>query len=470
MIDTLMQVLDEPPVSPRQLNPTVDRDLETICLKCLEKVGVRRYHTAHDLSVELKRFLDGHPIQARPVGAVSRFWRWCCRRPKLAAAWSLIAGLLLFLGVAGPLAAIRQAHLKTMADEAAGESEEAARKYRREQLRANQEAATAIKQRQRADQQAQRAIRQELLATQQATVAEQGLYDTRMILAQAALKNADIRSMRQLLDFYQQGRAGKDYRGFEWYYLHEQLHQESLDIDANPGFAIMDVAIRPGARQIASLGGNGFLRIWHPRTGKMICQVWLGSNRGYSMDYSDDGRWIAIGSNSGEIELRDADTLELGKKVKAGSVALSKIDLLPGHNKCVVRDTNGAILSVQLDTGDVKLIQEAIVRSEYRNQPVYQQRRFACSRDGKFLAFNDSQQNVAYWDLELGKLKYLVKGTRVSTRSQIAPALGLSSDGKWLVHGDRRGEVSVWRASDGVSYYRYHDHFKAIEQVALTAG
>ena len=101
-LDTIMQVLTEEPVAPRKLNPALAVDLETICLKCLEKDVHRRYESAAALGEDLRRFQSGEPILARPVTVVERSWKWAKRRPAVAGMISVVVLALVSL-IAGGL-------------------------------------------------------------------------------------------------------------------------------------------------------------------------------------------------------------------------------------------------------------------------------------------------------------------------------------------------------------------------------
>ena len=98
-MDTMMQVRNTDPVAPRLLNPTVPVDLDTICLKCLEKSHLKRYRSADKLADELQRFLDGKPILARPVSKPEKVWRWC-QRNRLVAALIMMVAMSLIGGAA----------------------------------------------------------------------------------------------------------------------------------------------------------------------------------------------------------------------------------------------------------------------------------------------------------------------------------------------------------------------------------
>lgn len=97
VLDTIEQVRTQEPVPPSQLQPNLPQDIETICLKCLQKETHKRYETMELLAEDLTRFLHGEPIKARPIGNLERLWRWTKRNPRIAA----LTGTILVLLIAG---------------------------------------------------------------------------------------------------------------------------------------------------------------------------------------------------------------------------------------------------------------------------------------------------------------------------------------------------------------------------------
>jgi tetratricopeptide (TPR) repeat protein len=108
-LDTLMRLLNEEPVPPSRLQPRVSRDLETICIKCLQKNTRRRYSSAAELTDDLKRFQAGETILARPVGRLERAWRWGRRNPRVAALSGTVAILLVAVAVTLSVMGLRMA-------------------------------------------------------------------------------------------------------------------------------------------------------------------------------------------------------------------------------------------------------------------------------------------------------------------------------------------------------------------------
>ncbi len=103
----IRQVCEDEPRPPRRLNDRIPRDLETICLKAMAKEPAGRYPAARDLRDDLRRWLRGEPIQARPPGPIGRLARWCRRNARLAAMAAVVFGLLVTLSVVSSLDAAR---------------------------------------------------------------------------------------------------------------------------------------------------------------------------------------------------------------------------------------------------------------------------------------------------------------------------------------------------------------------------
>ena len=161
--DTVVQVINQEPVPPHQLQPHLPKDLETICLKCLQKEPGKRYPSAEALAQELRRFQNREPILARPVSALERSWRWCRRNPAVTA---LCVSLLVVL-VAGLMTVT---HLW---------------------LEAEDERAVAVKERQRAEDLTLHAQEQQAVAEKQTAFAQ-----TQKALAEAESQRAQDEALK----------------------------------------------------------------------------------------------------------------------------------------------------------------------------------------------------------------------------------------------------------------------------------
>ncbi len=127
----LMQVVSDDPKQPRSLDARIPRDLETVCLKCLQKEPAKRYATAADLAADLRRFLNGEPVLARRVGRAERLWRWCRRYPAVASLLAMVALLL----IAGTTVST---YFAIQADRRADEAEKSAERARQKEKEASE--------------------------------------------------------------------------------------------------------------------------------------------------------------------------------------------------------------------------------------------------------------------------------------------------------------------------------------------
>lgn len=209
----LKQIIEDRPPSPRRLNAKIPRDIETICLKCLEKKSANRYITAADLADDLEAFLEGRSVKARPVSKAVQGVRWCLRNPAVS---SLACAVLLLLISVVIVSSVGL--LKTRA--ALAESEE------------------------RAD------------------TIETNLYRSEMLLAgRAARAEEGLGEVRRLLDHWVPEKTRADQRGWEWSYLESLLHQDVVTLRQQKG-TVSALKWNESGERLASGGADGAIRIW----------------------------------------------------------------------------------------------------------------------------------------------------------------------------------------------------------------
>ena len=182
-LETVVQVVNDDAVSVRRLNPAVPRDLATICRKCLSKEPSRRYATAAALADDLRRYLDGVPILARPATRTERVWRWCRREPWVA---GLAAGLAVV--VIASLAALTALYLR--AEDRREAAEVAQANATRAETEARQQAAIAAG-REKAEAAVKRYLVQNFLSRARPHVARNRGITFEEVLDKAALQIGD---------------------------------------------------------------------------------------------------------------------------------------------------------------------------------------------------------------------------------------------------------------------------------------
>jgi WD40 repeat protein/tRNA A-37 threonylcarbamoyl transferase component Bud32 len=268
----LHQIIHDDAPSPRKLAGATPRDLETICLKCLEKEPPKRYSTAEELAGELRRFLHGEPIQARPVGRLQRGWRWCTRRP-------LVAGLVATVVIALVGGTVISSYFSLAA------SNEAERNRR-------------------------------LLYISDMNVAHQ-----------VWIENNRTRCI-ELLEKHRPHSTETDLRDFEWFYLWNLCHRDSiksLDLSNQGG----SVQFSPNGTQLAvgQLSGDRLIELFDTATGKCEDRFGPADFWVYSLAFTPDGSTLVYPREGGAIALRSLgerseQTIE-GHKASVKAIAIS---------------------------------------------------------------------------------------------------------------------------------------------------
>jgi serine/threonine protein kinase/WD40 repeat protein len=263
LAETLHQVKYREPVPPRSVNPAVDRDLNVIVLKCLEKEPRRRFGSAKDVANELKRYLDGRPIITRPIGPVGRMWRWSRRNRAVA---SLSAAAVVLISVAGAV----YWKYRSTADSAVIASEEA-----RNRDAANKQAS------------------------------EQAAYLEKMPLALKLFNSGELGKAREILSKWVPVEGETDYRGWEWFFLDAQC-RETAFFKRGHDLQVQAVAWSPDAKHLASGDRQGMVKVWNLADDKELFQVQLQPGV-IALAWSPDGKHLAAAC-PGMVKLLEADS------------------------------------------------------------------------------------------------------------------------------------------------------------------
>jgi WD40 repeat protein len=397
-LDTILQVVSNEPVAPRQLQPGTARDLDTICLKCLCKEPGKRYSSAEDLAEDLRRFQSGEPIAARPVGRLERGWRWCRRNPAVASLLALVAvTLLVGTGVAWWLAL---------------EAEASARVARTEK------------------DSAEKALQR---AEEEKSKAQQNLVTSQLLRVGMLFENNPDAAL-MLLDDQDTIPVGS--RDAAWGFYNGYCRRKVRTLTGQNG-PIPSVAFSRDGKMLASASSAvaGEVTLWDVATGELRAILKGHSGEVTSLAWSRDGKTVASGGVA--IKLWDVATGRVRTFKEYNGLVFSVA--WNGDGKTLAYggglvDRPGEVKLWDVETGQVRTLKghTAEVAS------------VAWSMDGKAVAsgtghLSNKPGEVKLWDVATGQ----VRATLIGHVGGIT-SLAWSGDGKTLASASKDSTIKLW--------------------------
>jgi Tol biopolymer transport system component/tRNA A-37 threonylcarbamoyl transferase component Bud32 len=420
VIDTLEQVRERQPEPPRKLNPRVPRDLEIICVKCLEKDTRRRYPSADALAEDLKRWLDGAPIAARPVGNAARFWMTCRRRPVIAGltAAVLVAVIVGLVGTSvGLLVAVRaQAEEKKQGD--------LAKQHLKDALEAK---AAAVLARRDAELESRR-------AKAQTELAEQRLYDVSMNLVQRYWedRHSDLARLG-LVELMPANQGGIDRRGFEWFYWQRKVSSLTT-LKGHTNF-IHSLVFSPDGKRLASASGDFSVKVWDIATGQEIRTLNGHTRAVLSVAFSPNGQRLASASLDRTVKVWDPTTGQESLTLKGHSSAVLSVAFSPDGQRLASASSDRTVKVWDPATG-----QESLTFKGHSSTVLS----VAFSSDGKRLASFSSDGRLAIWDTASAQ-----ETATIQVHAKGAFRVMFSRDGKRIATATRDGTFELRDAGTG---------------------
>lgn len=474
--ETMMAVLSsQEPQRPRQLTAEIEPDLETICLKALEKDPLARYGSADALADDLERWLDGQPILARPVTTVERLVKWSRRQPLLAGSLATVCvAALALLTLAGFLWQNAEARAQAVKDlgtantqlaQANTERKAAEAKKSEAELLADEQRKIADQQKALADKisvevtQLQKAAdqAQERLATADRT-ARRITYAADMQLAHVAWKEENVSLANELLEKYRSTAGKDDLRGFEWRFLWRQAHMAVREWMAkeNPAESLLNgLAVSPDGKTIATATHES-IKLWNLADGKLMRTIAVKDLACCGMAFTEGGSKLTVAMKKVSANMDQVmQQLVVGPAMKKEKFTLKTIaEQLEIREWNLNGDEPSAIVpfdAARLPT-PLHLTFAGGVFAQHEGDAMFLNC-IASSADGKMLALCGARVDVPggnrsrpgeiqggkllIWDIEKGQV----------AATQNAPMLiysvAFSQDGKKLAIGNSDGAVGL---------------------------